>query len=193
MTRYTNGSAYKLSGNLMAKKILIIFACLIILAGNCLAIKIREMPFVSDVHLGFVSGIGTGLNFGFDAGINVNEKLMIGPEIEQVITDIDYASDINATRLGLYLNYDLSEYVEKLAFNLHYGSTGFYVSKNDIRYEYQGKIYYLLANNSYSGQYLAFSLDYPLGEFFISPKLVINSIHGGGSFNEIDLNVGRKF
>ncbi len=177
----------------MARKILIILFCLIVLSINCSAIKIREMPFASDVHLGFVTGIGTGINFGFDASFNVNEKLRIGPEIEQVITDVDYTSEINATRLGLYLNYDLSEFIEKLAFNMHYGSTGFYVSKNDIRYEYQGKMYYLSANNSYSGQYIAFSLDYYLEEFFISPKLVINSIHGGGTFNEIDINVGREF
>ena len=60
-------------------------------ASSSLAVKVRELPFASDIYLGFVAGIGTGIDFGFRAGYDV-AAVKLGVELEQLITDVDYSA-----------------------------------------------------------------------------------------------------
>ena len=80
--------------------ILIVFS----LVFQAQAVKVQKLPFVSDFHIGIVNGVGFGLNFGFNAGIDV-WGAKIGPEIEQLILDVDYSASVNCTRYGGYINF----------------------------------------------------------------------------------------
>lgn len=162
----------------------------VICASSSFAAKVEKLPLVSDAHLGFVTGIGTGINFGFDAGFDLL-AVELGAELEQVITDVDYTAGINATRFGGFLNFDVSDGI--LA-NVHMGVFEFQVKNRDIAYNSNGTNYLLLAGTQrYTGKYQAISLDIPWQEFMVSPKFVVNSIDGQGSFSEFNLNLGRSF
>jgi hypothetical protein len=154
------------------------------------AFKVEKLPLVSDVHIGVVSGVGTGLNIGFDAGFNVL-GIKIGPEIEQVITDVDYSAGINATRVGgtisawIYANWLL---------NYHIGMFNFQVKNRDIVVQQNGQNYTFLAGpGTYHGTYNALSLDYVWNDYLFTPKLLINLLDNGAQFKEIDFNIGRVF
>lgn len=41
--------------------------------------------------------------------------------------------------------------------------------------------------------YLAFAPNFRTGEFFLTPKIVLNNMADGGTIAEFDLNLGHKF
>jgi len=171
------------------KKSLLVSIAALLLVSPSFAVHIQNLPFVSAAHLGVVSGIGTGLSLGFSAGISLN-NWKIGPEFEQIITDVDYSAAVNAKRLGAVLSVEL---MNGLVLNLHLGSFGFQVTNRDAAYRSGGNDYLLLADHYYSGQYEAVSADYLWNDFLITPKLAINAINGQGTLSEFDLNLGRYF
>lgn len=176
--------------NLNRKIISIFFLLLFCASSASAAIKIRELPFVSDFHIGLVTGVGGGINLGFDAGFKLG-NLMLGPEIEQVITDVNYSSSVNATRIGGFLNIEIFKYV---FLNVHMGKFNFQVKNRDINYDLDGQNYFFVAgSNSYPGTYQAVSVDLPWQEYMLSPKLIINQIDNGGTLTEFDFNIGRSF
>jgi hypothetical protein len=179
--------------SLNAIKIILILIFTLTSVSSSLAFRVRDLPLASDAHIGFVTGVGAGINFGFNAGFDVLE-VKIGPELEQIITDVDYTSGINATRFGGYIRYELTEVAKDLNINFHMGSFQLQVKERDIYYSSGSVDYLLLAGSQrYTGKYQALSVDIPWGEFKITPKFIVNTIDGGGSVNEFNLNLGREF
>ncbi|MFH1576076.1 MAG: hypothetical protein ABID35_00880 [Candidatus Margulisiibacteriota bacterium] len=152
--------------------------------------KVENLPLVSDAHLGFITGIGEGVGIGFDAGFNLL-GLKIGPEFEQVITNVDYSAGINATRFGGFINRQL---FDGFYINFHMGKFDFQIKNSDIVYNYNGQDYRLLAGAStYSGVYQAVSIDYLWQGYLFTPKFLINEIQDQGKITEFNLNIGRSF
>ncbi|MFH1683448.1 MAG: hypothetical protein ABIA67_01050 [Candidatus Margulisiibacteriota bacterium] len=172
------------------KKIFVSFILLFLLASSSLAIQIRELPIASEIHMGFCSGIGAGINIGFSGGWDLFD-LTIGPEIEQVLTDIDYKAELGSTRVGAFVKTGL--FYENLFINLHLGIYEFQIGNRDIDYSSGGNNYTLYIGNRYSGKYQAISLDYVWQDYNFSPKFYINNINGQGSVTEFDFNIGRSF
>lgn len=174
----------------MNKTCLVILTGLIIYASSCNAIKIENLPLMSDAHVGMVSGIGLGIGLGFDAGLRLG-NFQIGPEIEQLITDVDYSASINATRFGGFISYMISE---SFTLNFHAGSFNFQPNRQII-YTADGNNYILAENLDYKGSYSAISLDYLYKPFnmLITPKIALNSINEQGTLREFDLNLGWRF
>lgn len=148
--------------------------------------KIEKLPLASDAHVGLVTGIGTGLNIGFDLGFKLF-NLKIGPEIEQVISDVDYSAGINSLRIGGNVSLKLTD---SLNINFHLGYFNFQVKNSDIHY---GSHTYTAGTKSYKGNYSALSIDYIWQDFLFSPKLIVNNVEDGAIFNELDFNIGREF
>jgi len=172
------------------KRALFLLLFISMLASSSFAFKVRDLPFASDVHLGVATGVGAGVNFGFDAAFQLAD-ITIGPEIEQLVLDVDYSSAVNATRYGGYVGISI---LEHLSINYHLGKFNFQVKDRDIRYNANGVNYLLTAGtNSYAGVYQAVSLDYLWGDFLISPKVVFNSIDDQATLREFDLNIGARF
>ena len=161
-----------------------------LISASAGAVRVQELPLVSKIHLGVVTGIGGGINFGFNAAFKLFD-VNLGLELEQVISDVEYSSSVNGTRYGGLLNIPLTK---DLSLNLHMGSFGFQVSKADINYTINGSSQTLIADENYSGKYQALSLDYRYAGFLFSPKLVLNIIDGkSGTIQEFDFNIGRAF
>jgi len=174
----------------MKLKSLAVLLLLCLFSPAAQAVKVQKLPFVSDFHMGVSNGVGFGLDFGFDAGIDL-WGIKLGPEIEQLILDVDYSASINATRYGGYLTLPLTR---DLNLNLHAGSTNFQVTKANVRYTVDGTVYTLPMDQKYSATYQAVSLDYILGDYKLSPKLVYNMVAGQGVFlREFDFNLARSF
>lgn len=171
------------------RKIIFVLLFILICAPASSAVKVQKLPLVSDVHIGLITGVGTGINIGFDAGINIL-RFKIGPEFEQIITTVDNLSNINGLRLGGYFNIQI---FKNVSFNFHLGNIDFSVKDGDVAYTSNGNSYLLLADTSYKGSYQAFSIDFSWGDFMLSPKLIYNTITGGGKLTEFDLNIGRSF
>jgi hypothetical protein len=174
---------------LNGKKTALVLLFILFCAPSSFAIRVQKLPFASDIHIGLVTGIGTGMNIGFDAGINIL-RLKIGPEFEQIITNVDNVSNINALRIGGYLNFQI---FKNLALNFHIGKLDFTIKNQDVAYTSNGNSYLLFADTSYKGSYQGVSIDYSWGDYMISPKLIYNEIDNRGKLTEFDLNIGRSF
>ncbi|MFH1347972.1 MAG: hypothetical protein ABIH22_04705 [Candidatus Margulisiibacteriota bacterium] len=160
------------------------------LASSSFAIQVRELPIASEIHVGICTGIGAGINIGFSGGWDIFD-LSIGPEIEQVLTDIDYRAELGGTRVGAFVKTGL--FYENLFINFHLGIFEFQVANSNVDYTSGGNNYTLNDGNRYSGKYQAISLDYVWLGYNFSPKFYINTIDGQGSVTEFDFNVGRSF
>lgn len=171
-------------------KIPAVLFCLLAAATASSAFSLNNLPFMSDAHIGLVTGVGTGVNFGFNAGFDIQD-FTVGPELEQLITDVDYSAGINATRLGGYIKYYVNN---DIAVNVHLGSFQLQVKERDIYYSSGGVEYVLLAGaQRYTGKYQAISVDIPWEGFKIVPKFIVNAVDGGGSVNEFNLNLAKSF
>ena len=171
----------------MRKLSLTAFVWLILLLSGAQAFKLENLPFFSSFHIGFVSGVGSGLNFGA-TGKFLPGKLKIGAEIEQLITDVNYSASINALKYGGLVSYKCSDLI---TLNGHYGFIQFQSNKDFAYTDLSNTSYLLSANTAYTGSYWAVSLDYAFDWFSLSPKYSVNTIQDKGSVTEFDINVSR--
>ena len=170
-------------------KLLAIILLAILLISPASAIKIHELPFASDVHLGFINGVGIGVNIGFNAGFNLL-GLKFGPEMEQTLTTANNSVEIGGTRFGGFIKADV---YENIAVNFHLGSFGFQPTGADLSYISNGTNYILSNGVRYTGKYTSISLDINYADFVLSPRYYYNVIDGQGGLSEIDLNFAYSF
>lgn len=171
------------------KRIAIILILLVTCASASFAIKVRELPFASEIHIGLCTGSGAGINVGFSAGWHVPD-ITYGAEIEQVFTDVGHSANIGGTRVGAFIKAPL---YESVSVGLHLGIFELQATGGNITYNSDGNGYILNAGERYSGQYQALSLFYNMAEYIISSKFYLNMIDGQGKVTSIDFNIGRSF
>ncbi|MFA4906371.1 MAG: hypothetical protein WC645_07700 [Candidatus Margulisiibacteriota bacterium] len=160
-----------------------------LIGSSALAIKIENLPYMGDFHLGIVNGPGLGINLGVDGGIHYND-LDIGLEIYQIMTDANYSATISATRFGAIIGLRLSP---NLKVNGHYGYFNFVPNRDIVFKDMSGTNQLVSENQNYKGDYTAVSLDYFIWDLIFSPKYVLNRINEKGLLSEIDLNIGKPF
>lgn len=165
-------------------KHLFVLIFILILASGTIAIKVHELPFASDVHLGFIQGVGTGVNIGVGFGFDVLD-LKIGPEIEQALTTANNSTEIGSTRFGAFAKFPM---YHNMSVNIHLGSFGFQPTGPDISYISGGTNYILRNGIRYTGKYTSISLDIQMNDFILTPRYYYNLIDGQGGLSEIDLN-----
>ena len=153
------------------------------------AIKVHELPFASDVHMGFIQGIGTGVNIGFGAGFNLM-GFKLGPEIEQTLTTANNSTEIGGTRFGVFFK---APVYDNVTANIHLGSFGLQPTGADVGYISNKTSYTLLNGVRYSGKYTSASLDISLADFVLTPRYYYNVIDGQGGLSEFDLNFAYSF
>ena len=172
------------------KKIALVLILLCICAAASFAIKVRELPFASEIHIGLCTGSGAGINIGFSAGWHVSD-ITFGTEIEQVFTDVGHSANIGGTRVGASIKAPLL--YESFSVGLHLGIFECQATGGNISYNSDGNSYILNAGERYRGQYQALSFYYDLAEYIISSKFYLNMIDGQGKVTSIDFNIGRTF
>lgn len=155
-----------------------------------LAMKLEKVPLMADFHLGYVTGPGAGLNFGAKALLPLPGALKIGVEIEQLITDINNSSNINALRLGGSVGLRVRP---DLTINYHLGSLGFTSNQDIVYQDSSGQTQRLTADTNYKGSYWGVSLAYYIWGFYFSPKYIVNTVTDKGTIAEFDFNVGKEF
>jgi len=149
-----------------------------------------NVPYDSSFHLGLVNGPGTGISIGVDVFFPV-EGFSWGGEVEQQVTNSEFEQNINILKYGLVLKYVASE---DLYFTAHIGKASFYLSKAvDYRDSFSGTEYSIDEDTHGSATYLAIAPNFRIGEYFLTPKAVLNNITDGGTIFEVDLNIGHKF
>jgi len=153
------------------------------------AMKLENLPLMAEFHLGLVSGLGTGLDFGAKAYLPL-ENLKLGLEIEQAIADYNYSANINSLRLGGTISLPLTP---NLTLNGHFGTLGFQSSQDFVYQDASGANQNIVANTNYKGSYYGASLDYLIWGVTISPKYLMNMVTDKGPFSEFDLNLGKSF
>jgi hypothetical protein len=173
----------------MSKLSLAVIFWLIMLLSGAQAFKLENTPFFSNFHIGFVSGVGAGLNFGV-SGRFLPGDFKIGAEIEQVITDVNYSATINAIKYGGLVSLKLTDLI---TLNGHYGVLQFKTNKDFAFTDLSNTSIPLTANTPYTGNYWAISLDYPFEWFSLTPKYAVNTIQDKGSVAQFDINVSRGF
>lgn len=177
----------------MQKRLSIIAIIAALAFGNASqAIKIENFPLATDAHIGIVTGVGVGMNLGFDLGATIKDVIQIGPEFEAVISDVNYSATVNAVRIGGFINYKLSS---SFILNFHMGTFNMQSSR-EFTYSAGGNLYRILEGQNYKGQYTAVSLDYLFGDmdqYMLSPKITINTVNNQGTMNQFDLNLGFRF
>ncbi|MBU0630507.1 MAG: hypothetical protein KKC80_06265 [Candidatus Margulisbacteria bacterium] len=172
------------------KKTICLFILLLLSTASFAVIKLHELPMASDFHLGLVSGVGTGLNFGAIFRFPFNNTMQIGAELEPLMTDVNYSATMNAIRFGGVVSYLIND---ETMLNGHIGMYNLKTNQ-DFNYVKDGTLYTFAAATNYKGTYLAISLDYyyePWGVKF-SPKYVFNTVSDFNlQFNEIDFNITK--
>jgi|GEM_PF-1632403 len=178
----------------MKKLFIILISSILLLAMSsaAYALKVQEAPYASTFHLGLIFGPGMGIDLGADFLFPIN-SLDLGLEGEIIITDHEFEVNLNGRRVGGVLRYEFLE--DFFSSALHFGKTWFTVSR-DVDYLdiFSGKRYALYADEGNSATYMAFSLDFIVwDEYILTPKLVMNSVDGGGTLLEVNLNLGHDF
>lgn len=149
-----------------------------------------NVPFDSSFHLGLASGPGTGVSIGADMFLPA-PNFYYGAEVEQQVTNSDFEQNINILKYGLALKYVFSE---DLFFTIHIGKASFYLAKAvDYRDSFSGAEYTIDEDTHGNATYLAFAPNFRVNDFFLTPKIVLNTITDGGTIAEFDLNLGHKF
>jgi hypothetical protein len=149
-----------------------------------------NVPFDSSFHLGLVSGPGTGINIGADVFYPMGE-VSYGIDIEQQVTNSEMEQNINILKYGLALKYVISE---DLYLTIHIGKSSFYLTKAiDYRDSLTGAEYSIDEDTHGNATYLAIAPNFRVGEYFLTPKIILNNIADGGTISEFDLNIGHKF
>lgn len=175
----------------MSRKIFI-FICLMFLASGAFAAKFSgaNIPYDSSFHLGLASGPGTGISIGLDMFYPMG-GFSVGGEIEQQVTNSEFEQNINILKYGIALKYDVSE---DLYLTAHIGKDSFYLTKAvDYRDSFSGTEYSIDEDTHGNATYLAIAPNFRIGEYYLTPKIVLNTITDGGTIAEFDLNVGHKF
>ncbi|KAF0134194.1 MAG: hypothetical protein FD145_837 [Candidatus Saganbacteria bacterium] len=163
--------------------------CIFMLSNICLAISLDKLSFMSDFHLGLVSGAGLGLNLGANALYSLGE-VKIGAEVEQLMTDVGYSATLNATRFGAVLR---MEFLDNWRTNLHAGIFNFMASRDFSFTNMSGASQNIIGAVNYKGNYSAISADYLSWDFIITIKYLLNNINEKGMLSEVDLNIGKEF
>jgi hypothetical protein len=175
----------------MSRKIFILIF-LVFLTSGAFAAKFSgaNIPYDSSFHLGLASGPGTGINIGLDMFYPVG-GVSCGIDIEQQVTNSEFEQNINILKYGLALKYDISE---DLYLTAHIGKASFYLTKAvDYRDSFSGAEYSIDEDTRGNATYLAIAPNFRIGEYFLTPKIVLNNIPDGGTIAEFDLNLGHKF
>jgi hypothetical protein len=162
---------------------------IILLFSPATALKIENLPYMGDFHLGIVNGPGMGLNLGVDGGLKLKD-IDIGLELYQIMTDANYSATISATRLGAIIGLKLAP---NFKLNGHYGYFNFVPNRDIVFKDMSGTNQVILENQNYKGDYAAVSLDYFVWDLIFSPKYVFNRITDKGNLSEIDFNIGKSF
>jgi hypothetical protein len=171
-------------------KNLAVFFCLLALFQAAHAFKLENIDMFSDFHIGLVSGVGTGLDFGVSA-LFLPGRIKCGLEIEQLITDVDYTATLNALKYGGIVNLVLAE---NWTLGGHLGVLQFRSNK-DIVYNDLAKTRQVIsADQLYKGRYWGVSLNYlyPDWGLIITPKYSVITVDEKGSVAEFDINVGKS-
>ncbi len=174
------------------KTITLVLFFVFVFVSSAHALKVEENPYASTFHLGLVFGPGTGLDLGADF-LFPFEALQLGFEGEIIITDYEFEVNINGRRLGGVLRYEFIE--DFFSLGAHFGKTWFTVSR-DVEYldVISGEKYVIYENSDNSATYLAASFDFIVFDgYILTPKLIMNSVDGGGSLLEFNLNIGHEF
>jgi hypothetical protein len=175
----------------MKRKTSIIF--LVLLFSSCAHAAVfsgANVPFDSSFHLGLVNGPGTGVSIGVDMFYPVG-GFNVGGEIEQQVTNSEMEQNINILKYGFAVKYVFSD---DLYLTVHIGKATFYLTKAiDYRDSFSGAEYSIDEDTHGSATYLAIAPNFRVGEFFLTPKIVLNNIADGGTIAEFDLNLGHQF
>jgi hypothetical protein len=175
----------------MKRKLSAIF--FIIIFSSCAHAAVfsgANVPFDSSFHLGLVNGPGTGVSIGADMFLPA-QNFYYGAEIEQQVTNSDFQQNINILKYGLALKYVFND---DLFFTIHIGRASFYITQLLSYHDsFSGAEYEIDEDTHGSATYIAFAPNFLVGDFFLTPKIVLNNIADGGTIAEFDLNVGHKF
>ena len=173
------------------RKVLII-ACLLSFASCAYSATFsgKNIPYDSSFHLGLVSGPGAGVNIGLDVFFPLGD-VSLGADVEQQITNSDYAQNINILKYGLAIKYVFSD---DFYLTGHIGRGTFYITKAmDYKDSLSGEDYSLEENTHGSDTYIAIAPNFRVGEYILTPKIALNNIADGGTISEFDLNIGHVF
>lgn len=172
-------------------KYLLIFILLSLLAPVSFGAKLEEIKWLSDFHLGLVTGIGTGMDFGITA-MFLPGNLKFGAEVEQLITDVDYTATINGTKVGAVLSFNLTD---SWVLSGHLGSVQFKSNKDIVYNDSSNKAQIISADLLYRAQYRSIALNYKYKDWglIITPKYTVNTIGSQGSIGQFDINIGKTF
>ena len=173
------------------RKILIII-CLLSIAScaNSATFSGKNIPYDSSFHLGLVSGLGTGVNLGADVFFPMGD-VSLGADVEQQITNSEFEQNINILKYGLAIKYVFSD---DFYLTGHIGRGSFYITKAmDYRDSLSGEEYSIDEDTHGSNTYLGLAPNFRVGEYTLTPKIVLNNIVDGGTILEFDLNIGHEF
>lgn len=149
-----------------------------------------NIPYDSSFYLGVVNGPGTGVNIGANVFFPA-KGFSYGVEIEQQVTNSDFEQNINILKYGLALKYIASD---DLYLTISLGRSSFYITDIvDYRDSFSGAEYSIDEDTHGSATYLAIAPNFLIGEYYLTPKIVLNNITDGGTIAEFDLNLGHKF
>jgi hypothetical protein len=175
----------------MKTKILaILLIALMIFPAFAATFSGSNVPFDSSLHLGLVTGLGTGVSIGGEMFYPMG-TFSLGGEIEQQVTNSNFEQNINILKYGLALKYDFSN---DIFFTLHIGTVSFYLTKAfDFSDSLSGEKYSLDEDTHGNASYIAFAPNFRVSDYIFTPKFALNNLNSGGIISEFDLNVGKKF
>ncbi len=177
----------------MKKSILFIALMLAMSVGACpVMYSGANLPFDSLFYLGLVNGPGTGVNIGADVFFPTPvPNMSVGGDLQIEITNSEEEQDISIQKYGIAAKYVFSDDIFLI---MYLGRHSFYIEKQvDFIDSFSGGTYTIDDDTHGSGSYWGISPNFRWGEYFVSPRLVVNSITTGGNIFEVDLNVSHKF
>ncbi len=172
----------------------LIFVFIALLSFNACAVTYTgaNLPFDSLFYMGLVSGPGTGVNIGADVFFpTAVSNLSAGADLQIEITNSEFEQNISVQKYGVVGKYAFSD---DLFLTFYLGWHSFYLTKQvDFIDSFSGGRYTLEDDTHGAGTYWGLSPNFRLGEYFISPRLVVNCISTGGNIFEVDLNISHRF
>jgi len=174
-------------------KKIFLFISLIFIAASCsYSVKFsgENIPYDSTFRLGLVNGPGTGVSIGADVFFPL-EGINLGADIEQQVTNSEFEQNLNILKYALALKYDINN---DLYLSVYFGRASFYITKTlDYTDSYSGGEYTIDEDTRGSATFWAISPHFKVGEYYLSPRIVANSIVEGGNILEVDINIEHKF
>jgi hypothetical protein len=170
-------------------KYLIAFMFIFLLATGGWSVTLKDIPFDSSFHIGLTSGLGLGIDFGVEVEFPLS-GFILGIEVEQLVTNINYEQNVNTAKFGLMKRFNL---MSDLYLTLHLGFASFYLPKPvDYIDLYTGTTYSLPGDHQGRLAYWGMGVNYLLGEYIITPKMTFNTVDGGGTLLSFDVNIGHE-